>query len=201
MSTLDPDSQTGDLPGPDQVNGNGVNGNGHGNGALATIESVVHQVPALSWAYGPPQRPEILKAKPNPVELIHAMRRRWPLAIGLGVTLSTIVAGLVWFFVPVQVRGFRAAQSCRQAAGRVGKIQPSRATDEFAIFKRTQVDLIKSNVVMHGTFREKDITQLSMYREHSDDPINWLSNELIIDYPNDAEVLRIAHEGHRSPPR
>jgi hypothetical protein len=48
---------------------------------------------------------------------------------------------------------------------------------------------------MHGTFRAKEINQLSMVREHGDDPNAWLRSELIIDYPNDAEVLRIAMKG------
>jgi polysaccharide biosynthesis transport protein len=183
MSTSDPDSQTADLP-----------GSGNGNSALATIDSVVHQVPALSWAYGPPQRPEILKAKPNPVELFHAMRRRWPLAIGLGVTLSSIVAVVVWFLMPVKYEAFALLKVAGKPPVVLGGLASS-ATDEFAIFKRTQVDLIKSNVVMHGTFREKDINQLSMVREHNDDPNAWLQNELIIDYPNDAEVLRVALKG------
>jgi polysaccharide biosynthesis transport protein len=193
MSTLDPDSQAGDAPGSGNGLGNGL-GNGVGNGALATIDSVVHQVPALSWAYGPPQRPEILKAKPNPVELIHAVRRRWPLAIGLGVTVSTLVAGLVWFFVPVKYEAFALLKVAGKPPMVLGRLTDS-VTDEFSVFKRTQVDLIKSNVVMLGTFREKEINQLSMVREHSDDPVAWLSYELMIDYPNDAEILRVAMRG------
>ncbi|MBI3839644.1 MAG: AAA family ATPase [Planctomycetia bacterium] len=183
MSTLDPVSQGEDSP-----------GSGNGNGALATIDSVVHQVPALSWAYGPPQRPEILKARPNPVELIHAVRRRWPLAIGLGVSFSSIVAGLVWFFVPVQYEAFALLRVFGKPPAVLGKLTESM-TDEFTIFKRTQVDLIKSGLVMHGTLRDKEINRLAMVQEHSDDPVAWLSDHLIIDYPNDAEILRIAMKG------
>ena len=40
----------------------------------------------MPWSYGMPTRPEILTSKANPVELLHALRRRWLLAVALGFT-------------------------------------------------------------------------------------------------------------------
>src|SRR4051812_19387792 len=89
------------------------NGNGHAhetngstNGMLAPIESRLPAIPTVGWSYGPPPKPEILKAKPNPVELMHAARRRWPLAIGLGLAVGGTAAALLWYFLPVRYEAF-----------------------------------------------------------------------------------------------
>ena len=34
-------------------------------------------------------------------------------------------------------------------------------------------------------------------QEHSDDPVSWLKDEMLIDYPQDAEILRVAMKGTR----
>src|SRR5262249_57248290 len=71
------------------------------------------------------------------------------------------------------------------------------AAEEFTVFKRTQVQLLKSNFVLQATLREKDIARLEMVRENSDDPVAWLQGQLIIDYPDDAEIMRVAIKGKK----
>ncbi len=200
MSPVDPVSPGGDSAESDShlsSNGaekNGASSNGESTGGmLATIDHHLPSVPALGWSYGPPARPDILKAKPNPVELLHAVRRRWPLAIGLGVTVATISAGLLWFFLPVHYEAF----ALLKVAGKPPTVLERRAgaADEFAVYKRTQVQLIRSGMVLQGTLRDTKINALSLIKDHSDDPIAWLNNQLVIDYPDDAEILRLAMTG------
>ena len=50
-------------------------------------------------------------------------------------------------------------------------------------------------LVLQGTLRDAQINRLSLIKEHSDDPVAWLNNQLVIDYPDDAEVLRLAMSG------
>src|SRR5260221_6584834 len=125
MSPMDPASHAGDLPesedsgrGAEKNGGaNDVNGHVHGhadvhangsttNGVLATLDNRLPSVPSAGWSFGPPHRPEILTAKPGPVELLHSVRRRLPLANGLGTLVGGIAAALVWFFVPVRYEAF-----------------------------------------------------------------------------------------------
>ena len=200
MSPVDPVSPGGDSAESDSnLSSNGAERNGASTngastgGVLATIDHHLPSVPALGWSYGPPARPDILKAKPNPVELLHAVRRRWPLAMGLGITVASIAAGLLWFFLPVHYEAF----ALLKVAGKPPTVLERRAgaADEFAVYKRTQVQLIRSGMVLYGTVRDPKINGLSLYKENSDDPIAWLNNQLVIDYPDDAEVLRLAMTG------
>ena len=107
---------------------------------------------------------------------------------------GAIAATLVWWLVPVNYEAFALLRVAGKPPVVLGELGESGA-EEFAVFKRTQVELIRSGTVLTGTLRDTGVNKLSMVREHRDDPVKWLSEQLIIDYPNDAEVLRIAMKG------
>ncbi len=186
MAELDPvgDSQ--------ELHGNGAETN---TGTLAKIESHLPAMPTAAWQYGPPQRPEILSAKPNPVELMHAVRRRLPLALGLGIAVSITAALLIWFLVPVKYEAFALVRVSEKRGGVLDKT--SEAAQAFTIFKRTQVQLMSSGPVLRNTVREPTIARLPMIQEHDDDPAAWLRDQMIINYPDDAELMRVAVRGER----
>jgi polysaccharide biosynthesis transport protein len=194
MAHVDPAHEAEELPGANQGNSAGTPASG--NGSLTTIETHLPAVPAMGWSYGPPQRPEILSAKANPVELFHAVRRRWPLAIGLGLTTGIVLAALVWFLVPVKYEVYallRVAGKQQSVLSKTGS-----GTEEFQTFKRTQVQLILSPFVLKKATAEPSIAKLPTILEHNEDPSAWLKGELIIDYPDDSEILRVAIKGKRS---
>lgn len=184
-----------------ETNGSGpgheTNGspNGSANGMLAPIDNRLPAVPTVGWSYGPPAKPEILKSKPNPVELMHAARRRWPLAIGLGLAVGGTAAALLWYFLPVRYEAFALLKVAERPPAVLDK--SATAAEEFAVFKRTQVQLILSNLVLQGTLRDSTINRLETLKEHTDDQIAWLKDQLVIDYPDDAEIMRVAMKGTR----
>jgi capsular exopolysaccharide synthesis family protein len=196
----DPFSEAGDSgqnqPIPES-NGNGHahETNGSTNGMLAPIEPRLPAVPTVGWSYGPPAKPEILKSKPNPVELMHAARRRWPLAIGLGLAVGGTAAALLWYFLPVRYEAFALLKVAERPPAVLDKA--TTAAEEFAVFKRTQVQLILSNIVLQGALRDTTINRLDTLKEHADDQVAWLKDQLVIDYPDDAEIMRVAMKGKR----
>lgn len=182
MSQFDPASDAGDL--------NSTNTGGTST-ALTTIESQLPAtLPAAAWGYGLPQRPEILSAKPNPVDLMHAMRRRWPLALGVGSAVGLIAAAIVWFVVPVKYEAYALLKVEETAEGVLDKTTQGR--EAFDIFKRTQAALVTSGPVLRNAIREPAVMGMSTIKDHDDDPAGWLSGQVIVDYPNDAEVMRVA---------
>ena len=194
MAPLDPISDPGDSQHDGHEHGsNGAHTNGAAasNGTLAKLSgNNLPSVSTLNWSYGPPPRPEILSSKPNPVELLHAVRRRWPLALGLGLTFGTAVAALVWFLMPVKYEAYALIK----IRGNPQTVLESVHTpaDEFDLFKATQEQLILQSMVLNGVLREASINRLPSVQEHSDDPVDWLKGELMINFPGDAEVMRIA---------
>jgi succinoglycan biosynthesis transport protein ExoP len=196
MASHDPgsaDSLQDSAPSADSKgNGNNTgNDNGSVTGALTTIDHRVQQLPAVGFVHGTPHRPEILSAKPNPVELLHAVRRRWTLAIGMGITAGTIVAALLWFLIPVRYEAF-ALLKVSSRPQTVLTRSVTGANDEFTVFKRTQVQLILTGSVLQRTVTEPEISRLSIMQEHNEEPLTWLKKQLLIEYPDDAEVMRIS---------
>jgi succinoglycan biosynthesis transport protein ExoP len=195
MSSVDPQAAAGDSPGSEN-NGHGNGESSNGNGVLATIDNRGQGVPALGWSYGPPARPEILSAKASPQALLHAVRRRWPLAIGLGLLVGGVAAGLLWILMPVKYEAFATLKVSGAPPAVLEK--STSGHEEFALFKRTQIQLVLSNVVLLRTLAEPVINRLSMIQEHNDDPVAWLKDQLIVDYPGDSEVMRVAIKGRKA---
>lgn len=175
-------------------NGN-YGGSSSGSGAIVAVPARHTTLPATQVSYGPPAIPEIINAKPGPIELLHALRRRWMIAAGLGLLTGGLLAAMVWFFVPVR---YEVVAMLRIASSRPNLLGGAGTPDaDFATYKRTQAALLKSNFVLQDTLRKPEVQRLSLVREHKDDVLDWLSGQLSVDYPGDAEIMRISMRGDR----
>jgi hypothetical protein len=54
----------------------------------------------LSWHDGPTEPPEILSGAIDPIWLWHSLRRKWLLAIGIGLAVGLLAALAAWLFMP-----------------------------------------------------------------------------------------------------
>jgi len=107
--------------------------------------------------------------------------------------VAALCSGLAWILVPIKYE----TSAMLQVAETNPKIFGSGRTDDFGTYKRAQVQLIKDPFVLKAALLDPEISQLSLIREHSEDPEVWLASQLIIDYPGDATLLRIAMRGER----
>jgi len=114
------------------------------------------------------------------------------LSISLGV-LILLATAAAWMLVPPRYKAYALLKVSSKPPA-VLERRPG-ATDEFAVYKRTQVQLIRSGLVLNGTLRDAKINTLSLIKDHSDDPIAYLNDHLVIDYPDDAEIMRITMTG------
>jgi len=125
---------------------------------------------------------------------------RWTSAMGSGLLLGGLSASVVWVLVPVHYEA--------QSLIKVHRIQPvvlqnvtNGGIDEVAaydIFKKTQMQLLKSNFVLARAARRSEMVALKTMQEHKEDPVDFLESNLIVDYPGDAELMRVAIKGtHR----
>ena len=68
----------------------------------------------------------------------------------------------------------------------------------YDIYKKTQLQLLKSNFVLSRAARKPEMAGLETMQEHKEDPVGFLESKLVVDYPGDAELMRVAIKGtHR----
>ena len=131
--------------------------------------------------------------------VMQSPRRRWTSTIGSGLLLAGLSATAVWVLVPIHYEA--------QALIKVQKVLPvviqnvrNGGVDEGAaydIYKKTQLQLLKSNFVLSRAARRSEMAALRTMQEHKDDPVGFLERNLIVDYPGDAELMRVAFKGTR----
>lgn len=67
--------------------------------------------------------------------------------------------------------------------------------DEFNLYKRTQQVLVTSDFVIRAALRKKDISDLPMLKSRGNRRVRWLSENIQVDFPGDAEIMRIGMSG------
>ena len=126
--------------------------------------------------------------------------RRWTLGVGLGMVLAGMSAVVAMVLMPVHYEA--------QSLIKLQKVQPvliqnvsNGGVDEGAaydVYKKTQMQLLKSNFVLSRAARRSEMVALKTMQEHTDDPVGYLESNLVVDYPGDAELMRVAIRGrHR----
>ena len=126
--------------------------------------------------------------------------RRWRSAIASGVLLGGLSAAAAWALVPVHYEAQSLIKVQRVIPMVIGGVSKGRADEGAAydIFKKTQLQLLKSNLVLARAARRSEMVALKTMQEHKEDPVGYLESNLIVDYPGDAELMRVAIKGtHR----
>ena len=52
-------------------------------------------------------RPSFLTSGPDPLTLLHALRRRWLPALACGLAAAMVVAAIAWFVIPADHKWYR----------------------------------------------------------------------------------------------
>ncbi len=122
--------------------------------------------------------------------------QRWGNVLITAGALLLVAAALAWFLLPVRYEAFALVQ--------MSGTQPSVLDEEervdkeaFDRFKRTQEQLVLSNPVLHSVLRDPGISRLETIEAHEEDPASWLRDELTVEYPGNAELMRISMYGTR----
>jgi hypothetical protein len=127
---------------------------------------------------------------------IHALRRRWLPALCLGAIAALASGTILWFVFP--------ESSSATALFEVSTDQNTifdisrRGTQEFEILKKTQLALLRSNFVLQAAIRDPRIAGLSALTGQSD-PVEWLQEDLVVQFPQNGEILEITLSGDELP--
>jgi capsular exopolysaccharide synthesis family protein len=152
------------------------------------VEPVGHPQPAPPPAV-PAAPPPILSGAPNVWNLLAAFRRRWRLAVSLGVLVAA-VAGVVTYFVAnpsahTAVALLHVDSQRPQIMFATHEPQPS-----FDTYQRTQASLVRSRIVLNAALRDSRVNQLPMLRDQPDQ-LEFLEGKVSANFALSPEIMQI----------
>lgn len=122
----------------------------------------------------------------------HAFRRRWIPATVVALTLATLAGLLTFLFLP---RGFEAVAwlRVRDKSGMFGA-GVGRDSAEYEAYRKTQVQLIKSPLVLMAALRRSGVNSLQTLKGE-EDKVGWLMRNVQVSAPMESEVLQVRLRG------
>ncbi len=125
---------------------------------------------------------------------VHALRRRWLPATLIGATLASIVAGVMYLFVPTS---YQAMALIRVSTSQGNVMGDSGMTNmiQYDVFKQTQGQLITSPLVLNDAVRDLEPKALPTLVAEPNQ-LDFLQEEIRVDYSkNMGEIIRVTMNG------
>jgi len=146
-----------------------------------------------------PRGPEILHSGFDQQWLWHCLRRRWLMALLMGLLIGGATAGLLLWLFPESSSITALLLVKSNPANTVALEQQQRLTPkDFEIFQQTQLALLKSQFVLQSALSKPEISQLDAVVKEPD-PVLWLVEELRVSYPGEGEILEVRYDGEEKP--
>jgi succinoglycan biosynthesis transport protein ExoP len=155
---------------------------------LSTLAETAQPVPGSASGIRAvePAVPPGLSAPPTLEGLWYAIRRRWVVALTLGLLVGCLGGGLTWILVPAQYNAQTLLQLSPRA-GRGGLLD----SDDLLTYQRTQAAMVKGYPVIRAILEKPTIADLAIVREQGD-ATEWLSKAILTDTLLGPEILRVS---------
>ncbi|TWU41307.1 Tyrosine-protein kinase wzc [Novipirellula aureliae] len=124
----------------------------------------------------------------QPLDLLHAIRRRGWMGFLIGLPLSVALAvGVFMTQKPV----FRASALLQLSATENNLVFDRRDIDDFEIFQGTQKELVRSRMVLTAALRDPRLSTSSVIRDQ-DRPVDWMLRNLSVSIPPQTEIMNVS---------
>jgi capsular exopolysaccharide synthesis family protein len=140
-------------------------------------------------------RPAALSKTPTLTGLLQALRRRWLLAISLGILLAPAVAVTVWVLRPITFTARTLLHVNSVPEQIVFSIPENRG--DFGNYQRVQVALVKSRLVLNSALNDPTVQDLHVVKQ-LEDQLAWLEREIQADFNIAPEILKISMTGENT---
>jgi capsular exopolysaccharide synthesis family protein len=149
--------------------------------------------PAAIPAPVPPARKS--NPAPNALALLKALRRRWLLATTCGVLVAALAGAAAWFGMPVKY----TASALLHVASHEPRILGGDAQGygEFAVYQKSQAAMVTSRLVLNTVLKDAEVARLSIPPKNPDQQIDWLQQEIKVDFKTGQEFMRVSMIGDR----
>jgi capsular exopolysaccharide synthesis family protein len=169
------------------------NGDGnHVTGALVPRDHDLNGYTAIGAPMYAPVWQDQAASGMSITKMLHSFRRRWLLALFMGLLLGIPAALATWLIFPKQYEvqamlQFHNMEQLRDDAG-YGTLEAEKE------WRETQLHLIRSQLLLTATLREPKVSNLSLIRRE-DEPINFLQKSISVFSPKDSDLVFIRMVG------
>src|SRR5829696_1716253 len=139
----------------------------------------------------PPMQPgtNVLRGGMDANTFLHALRRRWILALGMGLVIGASTAIALWFAFP-ESSSATALFEVRIKQESIMRDTNPQTTQDYEILKKTQLALLKSKFLLTSALRDPGTAALSILAGERDKE-EWLQENLQVEFPQNGEILSI----------
>ncbi len=153
-----------------------------------------HEMNGLSPYLASPYGGSYVEGAPggvNASQLMHALRRRWLLALIAGLLVGVPLAAVLWLVTP---ENYEVVAWLRVGdPQRLGDTNLNRGV-EYEQYRKTQAARIRSPIVLQEALDKEGVATLPMLRSESE-PRRFLEDEVMVVAPPDSELLQIKMRG------
>ncbi|HEY7159167.1 MAG TPA: Wzz/FepE/Etk N-terminal domain-containing protein, partial [Gemmataceae bacterium] len=132
---------------------------------------------------------------PNALALLKALRRRWLLAATCGLLASALAAAAVWFGMPMKYTASTLLHVSVKEPQVLGS--GTMVYGEFSIYQKSQTAMITSRLVLNDVLKDPKVAKLSILPHNPDTQIDWLQQELKVDFKTGPEFMKVSMVGHQ----
>lgn len=129
----------------------------------------------------------------DPKAILSAFRRRWFLAITIGAIFGAVAAFATYQVIPAPYG--TSAELLISSVQHKLLFDTAERRAAFNTYKQTQMRLVKSPYVLQAALRPKEISELSLIREATNQ-VDWLEENISVSSPA-AEFIRISISGEK----
>jgi hypothetical protein len=123
-------------------------------------------------------------------------QRRWRLALDCAVVGGFTALLALWYLNPAKYTAVSLLRISANEQQLVFQRPDGQAGSNFEVYKGTQQQLITSEVVLIAALRKPEVNGLGVVQKE-DDPVRWLGKTLHVEFPGNAEIMRVSLTGDR----
>ncbi len=136
---------------------------------------------------------DVLRGGMDANSFANCLRRRWLLAVSIGLLTGGTTAGILWFLFPESSSAKALFNVSSQQQSLLGDSKASPSKD-FEILQRTQLAYLKSYFVVQAALRGPGMEQLAILASEPN-KVQWLLDELKPSFEQNSEILSIGLSG------
>jgi capsular exopolysaccharide synthesis family protein len=164
--------------------------------ASATLLDRLHGTAVAGTWIRPDGADGILNSSVSPLSLLRALRRRLPSALGLAILASSASLTAAWFLVPQAKFRAKSLLKVDSQTPRILYKVENPGGEDYKRYQKTQVNLLKSRVVLSSALSSEGISKLPMIRDLPDQ-LAWLQENVEAQFLGESELMEISLGGDR----